>query len=98
MAISRSARKRYSIAEARQNLAAIVHGVERRGPVEVTRRGQPVAVLVGIDEYARFARSAPGFWPAYQAWRQQSALTDADVADFLKRLERDRSRGRSARF
>jgi prevent-host-death family protein len=37
--------KTYSIAEARHNLAAIVHEAERQSPVALTRRGEPVAVL-----------------------------------------------------
>ncbi|MEW6569314.1 MAG: type II toxin-antitoxin system prevent-host-death family antitoxin, partial [Chloroflexota bacterium] len=38
--------KRYSIAEARQNLAAVVHELERRARIELTRRGKPVAVML----------------------------------------------------
>ena len=42
--------KRYSIAEARQNLAAVVHELERRSRVELTRRGKPVVAVVPMED------------------------------------------------
>ncbi len=42
--------KKYSIAEARQHLPAIVHEAERAGGVRITRRGQVVARLVSENE------------------------------------------------
>ncbi len=50
--------KRYTIAEARHNLAAIVHELERRAHIELTRRGEPVAVLLSMREYRRLAGDA----------------------------------------
>jgi antitoxin (DNA-binding transcriptional repressor) of toxin-antitoxin stability system len=48
--------KKYSIAEARQNLPAIVHEAERAGSVPITRRGHVVARLVAEHEFQRLAR------------------------------------------
>jgi len=48
--------KKYSIAEARQHLPAIVHEAERVGAVRITRRGQVVARLVSEHEFQRLAR------------------------------------------
>ena len=48
--------KKYSIAEARQQLPAIVHEAERTGAVRITRRGQVVARLVSEHEFQRLAR------------------------------------------
>lgn len=48
--------KKYSIAEARQNLPAIVHQAERAGSVPITRRGHVVARLVAEHEFQRMAR------------------------------------------
>ena len=48
--------KKYSIAEARQQLSAIVCEVERGGTVCITRRGQIVARLVSEHEFQRLAR------------------------------------------
>jgi len=47
--------KKYSIAEARQHLPAIVHEAERAGTVRITRRGQVVARLVSEHEFQRLA-------------------------------------------
>ena len=54
--------KQYSIAQARDNLAAIVHELDRTTSVEITRRGLPVAVLLSKDEYDRLQGKHGGFW------------------------------------
>jgi len=46
-------KKTYSIAEARQNLPAVVHEAERAGSIPITRRGQVVARLVAEHEFQR---------------------------------------------
>jgi prevent-host-death family protein len=48
--------KKYSIAEARQHLPAIVHEAERAGSVRITRRGHVVARLVAEHEFQRLVR------------------------------------------
>ena len=45
--------KDYSIAQARHDLPAIVHEVERTGRARITRRGRPVAVVLSIAEFER---------------------------------------------
>jgi len=45
--------RRYSIAEARIRLPRIVDQAEAGIEVELTRRGQPVAVLVSCREFER---------------------------------------------
>jgi prevent-host-death family protein len=45
--------KKYSIAEARQYLPAIVHEAEHAGTVRITRRGQVVARLISEHEFQR---------------------------------------------
>jgi prevent-host-death family protein len=71
--------KRYSIAEARNQLPAIVHDAEKGKPVELTRRGKPVAVLMSFSDYEKLARMRPDFWSSLQAFRERSDLTDLDV-------------------
>ena len=63
--------KRYSIAEARNHLPEIVHDVERNGPIEVTRRGKPVVVLLSIDEYRQLTAPKAEFAEAFQAFRRR---------------------------
>ncbi len=48
--------KKYSIAQARQQLSAVVREAERAGAVRITRGGQVVARLVSEHEFQRLAR------------------------------------------
>jgi prevent-host-death family protein len=48
--------KKYSIAQARQQLSAVVREAERAGAVRITRSGQVVARLVSEREFQRLAR------------------------------------------
>ena len=86
--------KRYSIAEARHNLAAIVHEAERQSPVELTRRGEPVAVLLSIQEYQRLLSKETPFWEAYTAFRSSIDLAKLDIEPSLFEGIRDPSPGR----
>ena len=72
----------YSIAEARNQFAAIVRDAEETNqPVKVTRRGQPVAVILSAEEYARLLSNQPkrDFWAAYQQWRQKWQVEELDL-------------------
>jgi prevent-host-death family protein len=72
----------YSIAEARNQFAALVRDAEESNqPVQVTRRGQPVAVILSAQEYARLLANQPerGFWAAYQEWRQKWNVSELDL-------------------
>ncbi len=86
--------KRYSVAKARQNLAAILHELEAQPVIELTRRGAPVAVLLSMDAYHRLRGEPPLFWETYIAYRatlEPDALPDEpDVFDDV----RDSSPGR----
>lgn len=59
--------KSYSIAEARDRFASIVHDVERDSAIELTRRGKPVAVLLSAEEYRRLLGGGESFWDAYSS-------------------------------
>jgi cellobiose PTS system EIIB component len=85
--------KRYSIAEARHNLAAIVHELEDQPLIELTRRGDPVAILLSYAAYRRL-RSGGGFWAAYSAFREtvDASQLETEAASF--QAVRDRSPGR----
>ena len=67
--------KKYSIAEARDNFPGVVHEVEGGARVELTRRGKPVAVLMGIAEYEHLAEGRRDFWEAYEEFRREFDLT-----------------------
>jgi prevent-host-death family protein len=64
----------YSIAEARNQFAALIRQVEEaQAPVKITRRGEPVAVILSQEEYEALAARPPqkDFWTAYLEWREK---------------------------
>jgi prevent-host-death family protein len=54
-------KKQVIIAEAKNGLPGIVHRAGRGQPVEIMRRGRPVAVTVSINDYNRMQASESGF-------------------------------------
>jgi antitoxin Phd len=85
--------KQYSIADARNRLPALVHDIEKGPPVELTRRGKPVAVLLSIGEYRRLRRDKPDLWQAIRKFRRETDLEELDAEEVWADL-RDRSAGR----
>ena len=90
--------QRYSIAEARHNLAAIVHELERKAFVELTRRGEPVAVLLSVREYRRLTTPPGRFWEAYEAFQETVDLQQLNIEPAVFEGLRDPSPGREARL
>jgi len=90
--------KQYSIAEARDQFAAIVQDVERTAPVQVTRRGKPVAVLVSLKEYQQLRAGRQDFWDAYLAFRDQVDLEEVAIDPVLFEEARDSTPGREVTF
>ena len=86
--------KRYSIAEARHHFAALVHELEHKPMIELTRRGEPVAVLLSIQEYHRLLAKDASFWDAYTAFRDSVGLAGLQIDAELFDGVRDRSPGR----
>jgi prevent-host-death family protein len=89
---------RYSIAEARHDLAAIVHELEGRDLIELTRRGEPVAVMLSLREYRRLTAGRDGFWDAYRAFREAVDLPKLGIEPEVFEGVRDPSPGREARL
>ena len=92
--------KTASIADARDRLASLVHDVEEGAPVEITRRGRPVAVLVSYHEYQRLLGDGPSFWDAMLAYRSATHLDDPQAfgIDPLPEFPRDKTPGRNPPF
>jgi prevent-host-death family protein len=85
---------KYSIAEARQNLAALVHELEQKDHIELTRRGEPVAVLLSLRAYQRLTASKMNFWEAYQGFQQTHALAELNIGPEIFENVRDQAAGR----
>jgi prevent-host-death family protein len=91
--------KRYTVAEARDNLAGLVHEAEGGTAVEITRRGKPVAVLLAIEDYERLAGSGRGFVKAYADFRRAFDLGKLAIdPDEMFASARERSAGRDFRY
>jgi len=86
--------KEYSIAEARNQFAAIVHDLRANPLIRLTRRGKPVAVLLAIEEYERLSAGRTGFWETYEAFREGIDLAQLDLEPAIFEGLRDRSPGR----
>ncbi len=89
---------RYSIAEARNRFAEIVHDLKHVSRVEVTRRGRPVAILISVEEFEILLSGNVTFTGAYEAFRSKFDLAREGIepADFEGL--RDQSPGREMRW
>ena len=83
MAMKKIRRRRCSVAEARQGLAAI----------EVTRRDVPAAVLLSTEHYARLPQRL-SVWQTVQAFRRSTDLEALGGDDALLERLRDSAPGR----
>lgn len=84
----------YSIGEARNDFSAVVREAER-GPVEITRNGEPVAVLLSIAEYRRLLGQG-NFGELLRRFRRRHA---GDLDDEVFPVDvRDRSPGPPVRL
>ncbi len=89
--------RRHSIAEARNNLPELVRQAESGKSVELTRRGEPVAVLVGRKEYDRLTAPSRTFADAWEEFSNTVDLRQANIdPDQIFSGVRDDAPGREA--
>mgnify|MGYP005842641309 CR=1 FL=1 len=88
--------KQYSIAEARNHFAAIVHDLKPAQPVQVTRRGKVVAVLMSAEEYERLTNRVTDFWDALENFRSTVDLPSLQIEPEIFAGVRDAAPGREA--
>ena len=87
--------RRESIADARRNLPSLVREAESGGAVELTRRGEPVAALIGRRQYERLTSRLRGFTEAYGEFAREVDLEDLAIdPDEVFAGSRDKARGR----
>ena len=87
--------RRYSIAEARSHLPSIIDEAEAGVEVELTRRGQPVAVVVSLRQFERLQGRPSNFSVAYRRFLEKYSLEKIGVdRDFAVSI-RDRTTGRN---
>ena len=91
--------EKYSITEARRNLPRLVREAEHGKTVELTRRGETVAVLVGRRKFERLAAGRRSFAGAYREFKKTVDLEKLDLdPDEIFADARDTSPGRQVRF
>lgn len=74
----------YSIAEARDQFAALVHQVEKSNePIQVTRRGESVAVILSQNVYQQLLTQNTKLdtWQAYLNYMEQWQAEEIDIED-----------------
>jgi prevent-host-death family protein len=84
----------YSVAEARSHLPAIIDQAESGVEVELTRRGQPVAVVVSSREFERLRGRRLHFADAYRRFLKKYSLEEIGVESGFAVSTRDRTTGR----
>jgi prevent-host-death family protein len=86
--------RQYSIADARSNLPHIVDQAEAGVEVELTRRGQPVAVVVSRRTFDRLREKPGRFGEAYQRFLARFSLEEIGLAPDELSGTRDTTPGR----
>ena len=101
-ASKRTSAQRYSVAEANSQFAAILRQVEKRGPVEITRHGNPVAILLSITEFEHLRdrqEHKPDLFQAIMKWREENDVASLNLnPDEIFANVRDQSPGREIDF
>ncbi len=88
----------YSVGSARASLPAILDDVQSGQVIQVTRHGQPVAVIMSPAEYAGLERRQTSFGAACADFRKHFAVAELGLErDDFESL-RDRRPGRKVRL
>jgi prevent-host-death family protein len=72
-------RKQQSIAAARSNLPQLVRQAEAGEPIELTRRGESVAVLIGRKQYERLTTGSRRFSEAWKEFTREVELSELEI-------------------
>jgi prevent-host-death family protein len=71
--------KSRSIADARKNLPGLIRDAESGEAIELTRRGEPVAVLISTREYERLHSPVRRFSEAWKTFRGEVDLAELGI-------------------
>lgn len=87
--------RKYSVAEARSSLPAIIDQAESGLDVGLTRRGKPVAVVISVREFERLRGDRPRFGASYRHFLETHSLKEVgvDADHFASGRERGSGRG-----
>lgn len=88
----------YSIADARAQLPTLVDRASGGAEITITRRGQPVAVLVPLHKRRAERSSGRTFSERYDAFLRRHSLEKEGLEEEFVEGLRDRSSGRKVRL
>ena len=91
------AMRRVSVAEAKNTLPALLHEAEGE-PVEIVRRGKPVAVILSRANYDRLRGKGEGVWAALDRFRATHDLAELDAASAFDGVRDGKAEGRPVRW
>jgi prevent-host-death family protein len=91
------AMKRVSVAEAKNTLPALLHEAEAE-PVEIVRRGKPVAVILSRASYDRLRGKSEGVWTALERFRAKHDLVELDAMNAFEGVRDPSHQGRPVRW
>jgi prevent-host-death family protein len=86
-----------SISDAREHLPSLVRDAERGLTVTLTRRGEPVAVLISTERFRTHAKSAIPLSQALDDFRNTVDLDELDIEGVYSDV-RDRTEGRDVKL
>ena len=89
--------KQRSIADARNNLPQVIREAEAGEPIELTRRGEAVAVLLGLRQYEQLVAGTRRFSEAWEEFTRNVDLAELNLdPDAIFAGTRDDDPGRDA--
>lgn len=91
------AMKRVSVAEAKNTLPSLLHEADA-APVEIVRRGKPVAVILSRASYDRLCGKSEGVWAALEHFRKTHDLERLDAAGAFEATRDASTEGRPVRW
>ena len=87
-----------SVAEARQNFARLIRRAQQGKAIEITRRGESVAVLLSASEYLSLTGERPSFAEAIDRIRKRLDVNELGIGDEEFEGLREESPGREVSF
>ena len=70
-----------SVAEARQHFARLIRRAQQGKTIEITRRGEPVAVLRSAPEYSAITGERSSFMDAMRRVRERLGVDALEISD-----------------
>ncbi len=83
-----------SVTEARQHFARLIKQTQQGKTIEITRRGEPVAVLLSASQYAAITGERSSFIDAMRQVRERLGVDELEIGDAEFEGLREESPGR----